>query len=238
MSHRAGDPCAFSVQHIEEDGEEKGKIAPTGARGIRINRPAHAIGRSWRDGNRGGTRQTMATLEDIEDLIARTALADRAAFQKLYQLTSAKLFGISLRVLGTTSEAEEAVQDSYIKIWRSAGRYQAGGYSPMTWLITIARNTAIDRLRARRAAGADLSEADAVPSSDPGPEALAIAGSERARLMGCLDELDADRAEAVRGAYLMGLTYQELAESYGIPLNTMRTWLRRSLRKLKECLTR
>ncbi len=180
----------------------------------------------------------MATLEDIEELIARTALADRAAFERLYQLTSAKLFGISLRVLGTRSEAEEAVQESYVKIWRNAGRYQSGGFSPMTWLITIARNTAIDRLRARRASGAEMSEAEAIPDAGPTPEAAAIASSERARLAGCLEELDADRAEAVRGAYLSGLTYQELATRFDVPLNTMRSWLRRSLLKLKDCLTR
>ncbi|NIZ09160.1 sigma-70 family RNA polymerase sigma factor [Pseudooceanicola sp. HF7] len=180
----------------------------------------------------------MATLEDIEHLIARTALADRSAFQELYQLTSAKLFGVALRVLGTRTEAEEAIQETYIKIWRGAGRYNAGGYSPMTWLITIARNTAIDRLRARRAGGAELAEAEDIASSDPTPEAAAIAGSERALLLGCLEELPEDRAEAVQGAYLMGLTYQELADRFGVPINTMRSWLRRSLLKLRECLTR
>ncbi|QPM89238.1 sigma-70 family RNA polymerase sigma factor [Pseudooceanicola algae] len=180
----------------------------------------------------------MATLDEIEQLIARTALADRAAFQNLYRLTSAKLFGIALRVLGTRSEAEEAIQETYIKIWRNAGRYASGGYSPMTWLITIARNTAIDRLRARRAGGEDMAEADDIASPDPTPEAAAIASSERARLLGCLEELPDDRSAAVQGAYLMGLNYQELAEKHGVPLNTMRTWLRRSLLKLRECLTR
>ncbi len=226
------------MQHIEEGGEEKGKIAPHPVRRVHVKQMGPWNMQVLPARQPGDLSKNMATLEDIEDLIARTALADRAAFQELYQLTSAKLFGISLRVLGTRSEAEEAVQDSYIKIWRSAGRYQAGGYSPMTWLITIARNTAIDRLRARRSSASDLSEADAIPSSDPGPEALAIAGSERARLMSCMEELDADRSEAVKGAYLLGLTYQELAERYDVPLNTMRTWLRRSLKKLKDCLTR
>ncbi|MBR9763458.1 MAG: sigma-70 family RNA polymerase sigma factor [Rhodobacteraceae bacterium] len=180
----------------------------------------------------------MATLEEIEDLIAQVALGDRAAFQRLYALTSAKLFGVALRILGSRAEAEEVLQDSFVKIWRNAERYRATGFSPMTWLITVARNTAIDRLRARRARGEDLSEAEELASPQPGPEALAIASGERARLVGCLDELEPDRAEAVRGAYLMGYSYQELAEKYDVPLNTMRTWLRRSLLKLKECLSR
>lgn len=180
----------------------------------------------------------MATLEDIEELIARVAREDRQAFQELYALTSAKLFGVSLRVLGRRVEAEEALQDSFVKIWRNADRYRATGYSPMTWLITIARNTAIDRLRARRARGEDLAEAEELPSAAPGPEAQAIASDERARLVACLDELEAERAEAVRGAYLYGHSYQDLADRFDVPLNTMRTWLRRSLLKLRACLAR
>ena len=130
------------------------------------------------------------------------------------------------------------MQEVYVKIWRNADRYQAGGYSPMTWLITIARNHAIDRLRSRRAKGEGMDEAEVLPDSAPGPEALAIASSERARLMGCFGELPVDRAQAVQLAYLRGETYADLAERFGVPLNTMRTWLRRSLLKLRECLER
>jgi len=184
----------------------------------------------------------MSTREEIEALIARCALGDRAAFERLYALTSAKLFGICLRILPTRPEAEDAVQEVYVKVWKNAGRYRAGTYSPMTWLITIARNHAIDRLRARRAQaagqGAGIDEAEALPDAAPGPEALAVASSERARLVGCLDELPKDRADAVRLAYLHGETYADLAVRFDVPLNTMRTWLRRSLLKLRECLTR
>jgi RNA polymerase sigma-70 factor (ECF subfamily) len=79
-------------------------------------------------------------------------------------------------------------------------------------------------------------DAMSVPEAGPTPEANAIAGSERAKVEDCLDQLENDRAEAVRGAYLDGYSYQELADRFGIPLNTMRTWLRRSLMKLRECL--
>lgn len=180
----------------------------------------------------------MSSREDIEGYIARCALGDRDAFASLYRATSAKLFGICLRVLNSRSEAEDALQEIYVKVWRNAGRYQAGGYSPMTWLITIARNHAIDRLRARRAQGTGMDEAEAVPDAAPGPEALAIAGSERGRLADCLSELPEDRSMAVQLAYLQGETYADLAARFNVPLNTMRTWLRRSLLKLKECLLR
>ena len=88
--------------------------------------------------------------EEIERLIAQVALGDRAAFETLYDRVSAKLFGVCLRVLETRATAEDAMQDSFVKIWNNSDRYQANGLSPMTWLITIARNTAIDRLRATR----------------------------------------------------------------------------------------
>ncbi|WP_166434027.1 sigma-70 family RNA polymerase sigma factor [Roseovarius spongiae] len=174
----------------------------------------------------------------IEEHIARTATGDREAFGRLYSLTSAKLFGVALRVLNDRAEAEEVLQEVFVKVWRNADRYRANGLSPMTWLITIARNAAIDRLRRRREGQAELDAAEVVPDPAPGPEAHAVAGSERERLAGCFGELERDKAEAVRRAYLGGETYAELAAAMDVPLNTMRTWLRRSLLKLRECLDR
>ncbi|MGR3341715.1 MAG: sigma-70 family RNA polymerase sigma factor [Paracoccaceae bacterium] len=180
----------------------------------------------------------MTTLADIEELISRTALGDRDAFATLYSATSAKLFGICLRVLNNRAEAEDALQDAFVRIWQKADRYAANGYSPMTWLITLTRNLAIDRLRARKAPAVELEQVRELRDRSPTPEDAAIAASEWARIDACLDELDDGRADAVRGAFLQGESYQELADRMGVPLNTMRTWLRRSLMKLKECLSR
>lgn len=181
----------------------------------------------------------MSDRQKIEQLIAKVALQDRAAFSQLYARTSAKLFGIILRVLNNRAEAEDVVQDVYVKIWHNAGKYQVNGFSPMTWLITIARNAAID---AKRRKGRSASDGDAMldqmADPAPGPEALAVAASDRDQLGACLEELEQARAEAVRRAYLYGDSYAELADHFDVPLNTMRTWLRRSLIKLKECLTR
>lgn len=165
----------------------------------------------------------MAQPQDIEGLIARVALGDRKAFSALYDATSAKLFGVALRVLNNLTSAEDVLQETYIKVWRYADRYMSNGMSPMTWLITIARNTAIDRLRATRDAAdvADLAEKLTAPG--PTPEQSAIAGGEAARITACLDELEREKAGAVRGAYLQGLSYAELAETFSVPLNTMRT---------------
>lgn len=180
----------------------------------------------------------MTTRDDIEEMIARIALRDRSAFAALYDATSAKLFGVCLHILKSRSEAEEVLQDVYLRIWQKADGYRVTGHSPMTWLITVARNLAIDRLRKRRPEPAEASAAADLPDTQPGPEALTIARSERSRIDACIGELEHAKGEAVRAAYLDGVTYKDLAQRFDVPLNTMRTWLRRSLLKLKECLTR
>jgi RNA polymerase sigma-70 factor (ECF subfamily) len=174
----------------------------------------------------------------IEALIARVAIGDRAAFSALYGATSAKLFGIALRVSGDRGVAEEILQESFVKIWHRADRYRVTGHSPMTWLITLTRNTAIDRLRTTRPDTGGLEEAGALAAPDPDGEAAAIAASEARAIHACLEELEDDRAASVRAVYLEGRTYAEMAERYSVPLNTMKTWLRRSLMSLKECLSR
>lgn len=179
----------------------------------------------------------MTTTSDIEAMIGRMALGDRQAFAALYAATSAKLFGICLRVLNDRAEAEDALQEVYVKVWHNAARYRVNGLSPMTWLITVARNHAIDRLRARRPAGGGMEEVATLADAAPGPEAQAIASSEAGRVAECLGQLPPDRADAVRRAYLDGESYNDLAGRYGVPLNTIRTWLRRSLLKLRECLS-
>jgi len=174
---------------------------------------------------------------NISRLLTRVGIGDRAAFRDLYGATSAKLFGICLRVLKDRTDAEDVLQDVYIKIWNNASSYQVSGYSPMTWLITIARNQAIDRLRSRRTAASDLSDAENLADRKPTPEQSAIRMGEADRLRRCLDQLAPDRAKAVKAVYLEGYSYQEMADQLNQPINTVRTWLRRSLISLKECLS-
>jgi RNA polymerase sigma-70 factor (ECF subfamily) len=176
--------------------------------------------------------------EDITKLVVRVAMKDRAAFDLLYRLTNAKLFGVCLRVLNNRAEAEEALQEVYVKIWTKADRFAVSDLSPISWLVAVARNHAIDRLRARRPATTDIDEAVDVADRAPDPEESAAAGSEMAKVERCLSELEADRAAAVRAAYVDGDGYAELAARFRVPLNTMRTWLRRSLIRLRECMER
>ena len=143
---------------------------------------------------------------------------------------------MSLRILGNRGDAEEATQEAFVKVWQSAGRFLPGRGSAPGWIVAIARNAAIDRVRARKAPTRDI--ADMVDLADPGPtpEASAAASDDRRRIEGCLGQLPADRARAVRAAYVEGHSYDELARAFDVPLNTMRTWLRRALIALRKCL--
>jgi len=175
-------------------------------------------------------------MDELATLLGRVVLRDRAAFTRLYDLTSAKLFAIALRILRDKGDADEALQEVYIKVWRRAERYQPEQGSPMTWLAAIARNHAIDLIRARKPEASSIEEAFDLAAESAGPEEDAINASEGRRIDRCMQTLESDKAEAVRRAYVEGLSYQELADTYKVPLNTMRTWLRRSLIKLRECL--
>lgn len=177
--------------------------------------------------------------DPLAPLLARVADGDRAAFRALYSLAAPKLMGVLVRMLGTKSEAEDALQEVFTRVWVRAGRYDPALGRGLPWLIAISRNLAIDRLRARPSdghVGHDDDEAGSVPDGRPGVEARLVAQGEAQRLVDCMGRLEPDRAAAVKGAYLQGLSYQQLADRHAVPLNTMRTWLRRSLLRLRECI--
>ncbi len=170
-------------------------------------------------------------------MLAKVAQQDRAAFRDLYSSTSSKLFGVVLRILRNRAEAEDALQEVYTRVWLRSGRFDPDKGRAMTWLVSVARNHAIDRLRARvEATTATVDEADSLVDTAPGAEAALIAKGQARRIVDCMSALEPDRARAVQGAYLGGLSYADLADRFNVPLNTMRTWLRRSLLQLKECL--
>jgi RNA polymerase sigma-70 factor (ECF subfamily) len=172
--------------------------------------------------------------------LARVAGGDRAALQIVYQDTSAKLFGVCLRILNDRSEAEDVLQEVYLTVWRKASSFDPARASPITWMVAIARNRAIDRLRA--ASGGRRMEPieDAVEVRDPAPAAVDVveAGQEASRLDLCLEQLEAKQSTAIRSAFLEGNTYEELAERMKVPLGTMKSWIRRGLLKLRDCLER
>jgi RNA polymerase sigma-70 factor (ECF subfamily) len=174
----------------------------------------------------------------IAAALGRIPKGDRTALQTVYRLTSAKLFGVALRILGTQAEAEDVLQEVYVTVWRKAADFDPNRASPMTWLIAIARNRAIDRLRATRQNRRMEPIEQAVGIADnaiPADRALESA-QDYAKLHSCLDGLETRERNALRGAFFDGNTYEDLAARMKVPLGTMKSWIRRAMIKLKSCL--
>lgn len=164
------------------------------------------------------------------------AAGSRNDFARYYRANSNLVFGILLRMLRDRADAEEVLQEVFVRVWTRAGRYDPALANPQTWLVAITRNAAIDRLRARQSRPLTAPLCPDMPGSAPSPEAQAVASDQRSRLDHCLSLLEDDKAQAVRDAYLEGWSYEELARRSGVPLNTMKTWLRRSLHRLRRCM--
>jgi RNA polymerase sigma factor (sigma-70 family) len=174
----------------------------------------------------------------ITAALARIPSGDRAALQTVYRLTCAKLFGVCLRILSERSEAEDVLQEVYMTVWRRAADFDPAQASPMTWLIAIARNRAIDRLRATRTSRRmePIDAAAEVADGGPGADSALEVGQDHARLHGCLEGLVGHERTALRGAFFDGNTYEDLAIRMSVPLGTMKSWIRRAMIKLKSCL--
>lgn len=175
--------------------------------------------------------------DDLERLLARSAARDQRAFAELYRRTSARLFGICLCMLHDAAEAEEALQEVFTTVWRRADRFDPARAAAIAWLVTLARNKAIDRLRQRReSALSDPIDLDQLADDRSGPPADAEADQEYLRLRRCLEELSPKYRRSVREAFFSGVTYEELAARCQVPLATMKSWIRRALIQLRTCL--
>ena len=175
--------------------------------------------------------------EQLVTALHQTATGDRAALQHVYELTSAKLFGICLRICGDREAAEDVLQDVYVKVWRRAASFDAQRASPISWLAIIARNTAVDWRRAQpHHATTDDQTMALIPDDGPLADHILEQSETRDLLLACLDGLEADQAVAIRRTFLGGLTYSELADRLRIPLGTIKSRIRRGMQGLKECL--
>jgi RNA polymerase sigma-70 factor (ECF subfamily) len=180
----------------------------------------------------------MSTAQELSSLLARVAQRDAAAFRSVYLATSAKLYGIILRILRRRDLADEVLQEVYVKIWDRAADFNPTLASPITWMATIARNRALDEVRRKRPDSIeDHPELMDVPADDPSALSIVMRGEDGRRLADCLSRLDATRRQMVVLAYCEGLSRDELALKYAQPTNTIKTWLRRSLAQLKGCLS-
>jgi RNA polymerase sigma-70 factor (ECF subfamily) len=180
---------------------------------------------------------TSQTHPLLLDLVRRTAAGDRAAFAALYDETSAKLFGVALRILRRRDLAEDVVQESFVVAWERARDFDPVRGSVMSWLITIVRHRAIDLLRRRGSRGETRSDGDdSLAFLAAGEIDRADRGAELGALQRCLDELEPQPRKAVLMSYAYGFTHEELAARLAVPMGTVKSWIRRSLERLRACL--
>jgi RNA polymerase sigma-70 factor, ECF subfamily len=177
-------------------------------------------------------------------LLARVALGDQAAFTNLYRETSSHLYGVAVRILREGSFAEEVLQEAYVSVWHHAGSYEAAKSQPSTWMTTIVRNRCLDQLRRRELDTVTMTTDDDdgkefdLPSGDPTPVEMLLAGAAAQSVRDCVDKLDAGPKQAVALAFYQGLSHAELAKHMRQPLGTVKSWVRRGLERLKSCLDR
>jgi RNA polymerase sigma-70 factor (ECF subfamily) len=195
------------------------------------------------------TLDTRADSRSLEALIAGAARGDHACFASIYERTHRHLFGVAVRILGQGQAAEDALQEAYVSIWKSAGGYRSevGGQTiqPMTWLIAIVRNKALDALRSRvRRKETDLPESgdidadDAQASAHPVPSAMQLLEQavQALHIEGCMNALEGSYRQSLALAYYQGLSHTEVAAQMGAPLGSVKAWIRRGLDRLKGCL--
>lgn len=174
---------------------------------------------------------------ELSALLAKAADGDEVSFRAFYDRTSAKLFGIILRILIERSEAEDVLQEVYVTVWRKAAEFDADRASPVTWVATIARNRAIDRLRARGSRpSAPLDEAMDVRDESPGADVIIDTASDAGRVHAALAQLEPRHADAIRSCYFEGITYEALAAREGVPIGTLKSWVRRGMMRMRQGL--
>jgi len=179
----------------------------------------------------------MLTSAELVWLLAAVAKGDEAAFGRLYEATRAKLYGVALRILRRADLADEVMQDAYLRVWRSAGDFDPRLASPITWMVAIARNRAIDLVRKKTDVSLeDEPAAMDVAADTPNPLAQREISDDLKRLLNCLGGLDDERRQMVLLAYYNGWSREQLAAKFEKPANTIKTWLRRSLIEVRECL--
>jgi RNA polymerase sigma factor (sigma-70 family) len=180
---------------------------------------------------------TPAERAELNQLLIQTGRNDQKAFAELYKRTSSKLFGVCLRMLRDRSEADEVLQETYTTVWRRAASFDDTKAGAITWLVALARNKSIDRLRQHREEQLeDPFMLDVMDGDQATPAAEAESSQEYRRLEKCLDDLEPQHRNSVREAFFTGATYNELAKRCKVPLGTMKSWIRRSLMQLRTCL--
>ena len=176
--------------------------------------------------------------DETAALIQRCAGGDRAALRRLFEMEAPRMIGVAQRILRRRALAEEAMQDAFVQVWRRAGSFDAAMGSGRSWLYAILRNRSLNILRDEsRTDLTGAADAHDEPSEDDDPETVLVKLGEASRLRACLETLEPARRQAIVLAYAQGLSHGELAGRLGLPLGTIKSWIRRSLIALRECMS-
>ena len=174
-------------------------------------------------------------------LLQRLAARDTVAVAELYDRHSRLLFGLILRIVRDRGEAEDILQEAFVRVWSRAGTYDARMGGPLPWIVRVARNCAIDRLRARRvratvdAPAVDLAAVEAAPATGiQTPEAAVLDAEKHRRLTGALAGLPAEQRQLIEAAFFEGYTHSELAQRFGLPLGTVKTRIRAGMIAMRQ----
>lgn len=174
----------------------------------------------------------------LRDLMSCMAGGDRQAFEKLYRLTSPRLFAVALRMLRRHAWAEEVLHDSFITAWNRASSYNPSLSSPMTWLTHIVRNRSIDWMRGSDNQLAELDESmqESLSGNSDEPLRQLQQDNDAKVLADCLGHLPAEQRQSLVLAYYQGLSHGEVSDHLQQPLGTIKSWIRRALEHLKSCV--
>ncbi len=181
---------------------------------------------------------------ELMQLLDRVAQQDGVAFKQLYELCSSKLYGLAIRVVDNRVWAEDVLQDAFMVIWRTAGDYRASLSPPMAWMGLIVRSRGQDFLRRRASQRSHLTQdiddtmAETLVNDTPSPMDTAQASEQAWALHQCLQKLENRQREVVSLSYMRDLSQSELAAQLKLPLGTVKTWIRRGLEQLRNCMAR
>lgn len=179
---------------------------------------------------------SAAETDQLRQLLAQCSLGDRRAFETLYRSVGPRLHGVALRFMGRPDLAEEVLQEAFVRIWNNASRYESHLSAPMTWMINITRNQAIDQLRKHRDRPLTDLEQDALQDESPSAHDQLSSAREAHALNRCLETLEGMQRQSITVAYFQGLSCSELAEHLAAPLGSVKSWIRRGMERLRRCL--
>ncbi|WP_371928539.1 sigma-70 family RNA polymerase sigma factor [Pseudomonas sp. SLFW] len=202
--------------------------------GLICQHSGHLRGR--RRTHAGSTLISSVDADELRQLLAQCSLGNRRAFETLYRKVSGQLFAVALRCMGHRDQAEDVLQEAFVRIWNSASQYEPSLSAPMTWMVSITRNKAIDQLRKHREDPLTDEQVQALFDEAPSAHEQMESLRDATALRRCLDTLEGMQRQSIITAYFHGASHGDLVTQLAAPLGTVKSWIRRGMERLRRCL--